>query len=268
MRVSSMETTKIILALWGRGKVGKTVFASQFPNNHYIGIKEDGLGSVRSMRAKYNLSFDFPVYLIDDNPTTDPDLIAIIGEAFARLSGWQKINKLATVLCSKLGPDDFITLDHLTNLSDLRIESLEKANNRKMQIQDWGSFVADMGDFLQLFKQNTTKCSTLILAHDDMLKDDVSGEIIRSVMMPTRMKNSFPSFPTEYLYMKNTITGATNVRRVNRLLQSIADQNVNAGSYAMIPDILDPTYEKVRPYLEASLGRKLPDACWTPESKP
>ncbi|HBR21592.1 MAG TPA: hypothetical protein DD713_03345, partial [Nitrospiraceae bacterium] len=264
MMMSEMQSTKAIIALWGQGKVGKTVFASQFPNNRYICVREDGLGSVRSMKKAYNLNFDIPVYMIHNNPTEDPDLIALIGPAFAKQSAWDKLVKLCTVFASKLTENDFITLDHWTYICDALIEHICKKTNHEMQLQDWNTFTGEMKDFLDILKQPMMKASSIILAHDELFKSNLTGEITRSILMPTKMKNSFPSYPTEYLCMKTVVTGAMNVRKVNRRLQSLADQSANTGSYAMIPDIDRPTYEKVRPYLEASLNRKLPEPLWTP----
>jgi hypothetical protein len=264
MLLSNRQDTKAIIAIWGPGKVGKTVFASQFPNNHYVCVKEDGLGSVSSMRKKYQLSFDIPLYLIHSNKTTDPDVLKLIGEKFASLDSWNKLNKLITAFVPILTENDWITLDHWTYICDSLTDMIEKKVGHTMQLQDWNTFTQEMKAFLDILKQPMMKASTLILAHDELFKDDLSGEITRSILMPTKMRSSFPSYPTEYLRMKYMVTGAINVRKVNRTLQCIADQSTNTGSYSMMPDITSPTYEKVRPYLEASLNRTLPPALWTP----
>ncbi len=265
MKMSEMQSTKAIIVIWGPGKIGKTVLASQFPNAYYVCVKEDGLGSVRSMKVKYKLDFDIKhVLFIHSNPTVDKEVLDLISSQFANLDAWKKLNKLATALVPKVTPDDFIIWDHWTYICDALVDSIETKVNHPMQLQDWNTFTQEMKDFLDIIKQPQMRASSVILAHTDMIKDDISGEIQRTILMPTRMKNSFPSYPTEYLFMKNIVTGAFNVRKVERLLQSLSDQSTTTGSYSLIPDLKAPTYEKIRPYLEASMNRKLPPPTWTP----
>lgn len=249
-----------MLFIWGRGKVGKTILASQFPNPVFICCKEDGLKSVRSMKSLYRLDFNFDRFLIEETETTDPDFVKLCTSAFTKMHGWVKIKKLVERLCKGLPADSFIILDHYTNLCDMLIHHIETKNGTSMRIQDWGEFIDEMTTLLDYMKSSATKCSSIVLFHDEHIKDDISGKVFRNVLSPTKLKHTLASVPDEYLYMHaTTIAGKTK-----RVLQAVGDSSTNTGSYSLMPDIEDPTYKKIKPYLERSLGRSLPEPTWTP----
>jgi hypothetical protein len=216
------------------------------------------------LKAEYGLNFDLDGIVIDDSETTDPDFIAMSSKEFAKLSGWQKYKKLVTVWCSKLDENSFLVLDHWTNIGKLLVAYMVGKNKHSMYQSDWQEWIEEMDSLLGLLKQSSTKCSSIIIAHEEHLKDDITGNIIRFILTPTKMRFSFASYPTEYLYMKAIPSGAVNARKIDRLLQARMDQNTAAGSYSNMPDITNPTFEKMRPYLERALGHKLPPATWTP----
>lgn len=259
------KDSKSVIYIWGPGKVGKTVLASQFPNNVFVQCKEDGLGSVTTMTKSLKLDIDFDRFFLDDAPSTDADLIKICGPEIAKGLGWTKAKVLVGYLCRHLPQDAWITIDHYTNLIDMCIEYYEATLKRRLQLQDWNQIVPEMKDFLDMFKLASTKCSSIILGHSESIKDDITGAINRQFFSPSpKLRTAIPSIPTEFLYMKAMSEGGTNTRKTKRVLQSVMDDKTYTGSYSQMPDIVYPTYEKMRPYLESSLGHSLPPALWTP----
>ena len=79
------------------------------------------------------------------------------------------------------------------------------------------------------------------------------------------MRQRIPSVVSDFLNMKIAVTGPANKRVVTRVLQSTPDLLTATGSRALIPDIKNPTYEQIKPYLETALGRELPEPTWTPD---
>jgi hypothetical protein len=263
-KMTEAKNAKTVFFIWGRGKVGKTVLASQFPGCVFICVGDDGLGSVRSMRAALHLDFDFDSFILDETKTIDEDFVKLCGAQIAASTCWAKVKRLVFMLTKGMPQDSFLILDHYSNMSDALITHICHKTGHDMQIQDWGTFVDEMAELIGYLKLNTTKCNSVILFHDDLMKDEVSGSIMRTLLSPTKLRNTLPTVPDEYLYMKAISRGATNVRYTERILQSVMDESTNTGSRSLMPDIINPTYAKIKPYLEAFLGRELPPPTWTP----
>jgi hypothetical protein len=83
--------------------------------------------------------------------------------------------------------------------------------------------------------------------------------------IPTRVKERIPSKCSDYLYMTTEVTGGKQSRKVCRLIQAVPDPSNPTGSRCLIPNIENPTYAKMKPYIEAYLGRKLGEPTWTPK---
>jgi hypothetical protein len=262
--MTETKNTKTVIFIWGRGKVGKTILVSQFPNPVFICVGEAGLGSVRSMRAALKLDFDFDAFVLDDTKTVDEDFIKLCGAQIAGATCWSKVKRLVFMLVKGMPEDSFLIIDHYSNLIAALTYHICHKTGHDMQIQDWGTFIDEMSELIGYLKLNTTKCNSIILFHDEAMKDEVSGSIMRTLLSPTKLRNTLPTAPDEYLYMKAVSRGAANVRYTERVLQAVMDESTNTGSRSLMPDIINPTYAKIKPYLEAFLGRELPPPTWTP----
>ena len=263
-KLSEVKFERYIGIIWGPPKVGKTVLASQFPSPFFIDL-DNGLQSVKSLRSKYGLDFDFDVIQIDDGPSEDEDFISICGKAFAKQSAWLKTKKLIEVLSRKMPMDSTLIVDNTSRMSEFLLDHIKKVTGRStLQIQDWGTFVEEIQYTISTLKFKSGKCNVLIVAHEEYTKDDVNGEILRTMLMPTKMKTRIPSMVNEFLRMETRVRGPRNRRKVTRVLRSVPDERTATGSQALIPDLENPTYEKMKPYLEVSLGRSLPEPTWTP----
>ncbi len=64
--------------------------------------------------------------------------------------------------------------------------------------------------------------------------------------------------------MTTEVTGGKRNREVKRVIQAVPDPSNATGSRCLIPNIENPTYAKMKPYIEAYLGKKLGEPTWTP----
>jgi len=264
-RLKSESNSKFVLLLFGPAMSGKTVLASQFPNPFFIDL--DGqLGSVRSLASHYNKDFDFPTIPIDEAVTEDEDFISYCGQTFAKQNAWKKTKKIVEVLSQKLSQDDTLILDNLSRASEyLMTEIKTRTGHNTLQIADWGMFVDELRTLIEYLHSRYTKCNTILIAHEENRKDDFTGRLMKKILLPTSMSERLPSKVSDFLYMNVKASGSSKQREAVRSIQSMPDPTNAVGSRSLIPDIENPTFEDLRPYLESYLGRKLGDPTWTPK---
>ena len=263
-RFSEIQFKRYVALLWGPPKVGKTVLASQFPQPFFIDL-DDGLKSVKSLRAKWGLDFDFDVVQIDEGPTEDEDFVSICGKAFVKQPAWLKVKKLTSALAMRMPQDSTLVLDNMSRASEFLLDYIRGRTGREqLQIQDWGTFLNEMLSLIVTLKSKGAKCNVVIIGHEATNKDEVTGEFVRHLLIPGQSKDRIPSMVNEFLRLETRVTGTRNKPKIVRVLRSIPDPRTATGSQALLPDIENPTYEKMKPYLEASLGRDLPEPTWTP----
>ena len=264
-RLKNDTNSKFVLLLWGPALSGKSVLASQFPNPFFVDL--DGqLGSVRALASKSEEDVDFPTILLDEAETEDEDFISYCGKTFAKQNAWKKVKKLVEVLSQKLSQDDTLVLDNLSRASEyLLTEIKSRTGHNPLQIQDWGLFVEEMRILVDYLHSRYTKCNTILIGHEQSYKDDMSGRLMKKVLMPTSIGERLPSKVSDFLYLNVQPTGSSKQREAVRSIQSVPDPSNPVGSRSLIPNIQNPTYSDLRPYLESYLGRKLGDPTWTPK---
>lgn len=263
-KLTDHKDTKATLLIWGPPKVGKTVLASQFPKPFILDL-DNGVSSVKSMRAERSLEFDFDVISIDEAETLDQDFIEICGKSFTKQYAWQKVKKLIEVLSRKMPEDATIIFDNLSRAHEYLINYIQKSTGRfPMQIQDWGTYANEFREIFDYLTSNRTRCNTIVIGHQQNNKDEITQEIHRELILAGQTRDRAPSKVDDYLYMKTTVSGPKNARKITRSLQSVPDPFTPTGSRALIPDMDNPTYEKIKPFLEKHLNRKLGEPVWTP----
>lgn len=264
MKMSEMSNVnRLVILLYGKPMVGKTVLASQFPNPTFIEL--DGkMTSVMTSRNMSGANFDFDVFSIDEAETTDPDFIELCGKGFAKQAAWLKVRKLTEVLLDKLPQDSTLVIDSITRLSEHLIHFIEKTTNHKpIQLQDWNSFTMHLAEYRDLLRSFRAKCNVIIIGHEQIDKDELTGEIERALYLPTKQRYRLPAIADEAWLLRAETKIVGGKRKSQRILQVVPDRMTASGSCSWIPNINSPTYEKIKPYLEKSLGRELPEPTWT-----
>lgn len=264
-KLENLTNSKAIILMLGKPKSGKTILASQFPNLHYVDL-DKGLSSTISMMQDQKCFKSFPVYQIDEAPTDDPDVLDFITPALAKQDAWVKVRKLLGMLGTRLTKDDFIVIDPITRLGEYLVTHIKKTTGHKqLQIQDWGIFVEEFSELFEMLRSSLNNANIIMLAHENPVKDEMTGILERQVLLPTSTKFRLPGMVDEFIYMKSAQKLVAGAKKRVIQLQTVPDAGVSTGSRSLIPDMDFPTYEKIRPYLERSLGRKLPDPTWTPK---
>jgi hypothetical protein len=262
-RLKTMQQDKFILLLWGPAMSGKTVLASQFPNPYFIDL-DNQMGSVRTVASSQGKDVDFPVILIDEKQTEDEDFIELCGKQFVNQMAWPKLKKIVEILSRKLTLDDTLVLDNLSRASEYLTAYIKKRSGHDpMQIQDWGVFAEEVRTLVDFLKEAST--NSIVIGHEGTTKDDMSGKLYRNLLMPGSSKDRLPSKVSDYLYMKTDVSGPRQNRKVVRQLQSVPDPSNPVGTRSAIPNLDNPTFEKMKPYLEGYVGRELGAPTWTPK---
>ena len=256
------QVRRLVILLYGKPMVGKTLLASQFPQPHFIEL--DGkMGSVLTAYSRAKKKFSLTTFEIDDAPTTDPDFIALCGESFAKQNAWLKTKKLTEMLLKTLPQDATLIVDSITKLSKVLMDFISRTTGHKpLQLQDYNMFTIYLQEYIDMLRGSLGKCNVILIGHEDIIKDETTGAIERVLYIPTKARYSLPAMADEYwrLVVKPKVVGgkAQNVR----YLQTTPDRITASGSSIWLPDIEEPTYGKIRPYLEKGLGRKFPEPNW------
>lgn len=265
-RLSTLENNRFFIILMGKPFSGKSILASQFPNPWFIDL-DFKLGSVNAIKGIMGLDFDFDVTQISEDETTDPDFIQLVGKGFAKQSGWRKVKKFAEVLVRKMPQDSTLIVDGLSRAGEmLKTHLVQLTGHNPLQIQDWGTFFEEMCDFCDALASPDAKPNVILVAHEHGDKDEVTGAIERVLLVSGRSASRLPSLADEFWHLTHSSKRKQGgITESTRMLQSIGDRLTGAGSRSWMPNIVNPTYAKVKPYLEKSVSRTLPAPTWTPK---
>ena len=188
------------------------------------------------------------------------------GEGFAKQHPWVRIRKLTEVLLETLPQDATLIIDSVTRLAEHLVHFVEKTVNRRpLQIQDWNTFTMYLSEYRDLLRDPIAKCNVILIGHEDVVKDEVSGAIEKVLYLPTRQRYRLPAIADEYWLLRAEPKVVGGKRVSCRILQVVPDRITPCGSSQWMENIEDPTYAKLKPYLERGLGRELPPPTWTPE---
>lgn len=264
-KMSTQTEGACSLLFWGPPFSGKTVLASQFPNPHFISLDPHTLTSVRGLRARYGLSFDVNIVEIVGSETVDDDFNTLVGTKYAKATAWEKTLRMVEAWASTLTMNDTLVIDNLSRIAELILTHIRKIVGRELlQIQDWGTFVSYIEKLTDCINHPDRKCNVIMIGHEELHTDDLTKEIKRYILMPTKARYRIPSLITDYLYMNTVLKVANGKRLAVRMLKSLPTHDAMTGSRTLIPDIEFPTYAKMKPFLDAALGRVLPEPNWTP----
>lgn len=152
-----LDKLKLHILVYGISGTGKTTFAGTFPKPYFFDF-DRGMLSLRGQDISYE------TYLDED--LTRPDAYRRFLEQMHRFK--KSLNGFETIV-----------VDSLTTLSEsmmYHIQFLNGTITKQPTLQDWGMGVAKLRD---LFHEIMAfDCHTIVTAHEEMIKDELSGEIV------------------------------------------------------------------------------------------
>ena len=261
--LSSLKNNRFFIILMGKPLAGKSVLASQFPKPWFIDL-DFGLSSVTAIKNKLGLDFDFDVTQINEEETVDEDFVKLAGKAFAKQDGWRKVKKLTSILMRKMPQDSTLIIDGLSRLGEMLERHITSLTGHSMQIQDWGTFLKEMCELCDDLNSPYAVPNVILVAHEGVIKDELTGAIERTLFVAGKSAQRLPSLCSEFWRLTQEAVRQKGTIKSIRTLQVAADRMTNTGSRSWMPSIENPTYEKIKPYLENTVGRKLPAPTWTP----
>jgi len=265
--LSSLKNNRLFIIMMGKPLSGKSVLASQFPSPWFIDL-DFQLGSINAAKNKMNLDFDFDVTQLNEEETTDEDFVKLCGKATAKQSAWRKTKKLSEVLSRKMPQDSTLILDGLSRSGESLHAHLKKiTGHTPLQIQDWGTFLDEMTALCDIFTSPNAKPNVILIAHEAIIQNKVTGAIEKTLYVAGKSAYRLPSLCNEFWYLTQTARKIGGVNKSVRTLQTHGDRMLTAGSRSWMEDVENPTYEKIKPFLENTVGRKLPPPTWTPEEE-
>ena len=247
--LSSLKNNRLFVILMGKPLIGKSVLASQFPSPWFVDL-DFGLSSVNAIKNRLKLDFDFDVTQIDEEETKDADFIKLAGMAFARQNGWRKVKKLTSVLTRKMPQDSTLVIDGLSRIGEMLKKHITTLTGKSMRIQDWETFAQEMCDFCDDLNSPNAVPNVILVAHENIIKDEITGAIERVLLIAGKSAQRLPSLCGEYWRLSQVMSrGSGAAKRSTRTLETDGDWMTNTGSRSWMPSIENPTYEKIRPYL-------------------
>ena len=263
MKIENLgKVSRLVILLYGKPMVGKTLLASQFPDPYFIEL-DDKMGSVLTAYSKSKRKFSLTTFSIGEDETKDPDFLELCGTTFAKQNAWLKTKKLTEMLLKTLPQDSTLVIDSITRLSKILIDFISKTTNHKpLQLQDYNMFTIYLGEFIDMIRGSLGKCNVILIGHEDILKDETTGALERVLYIPTKARYSLPAIADEYwrLIVKPKVMGGK--QQNIRYLQTTPDRITASGSSIWLPDIENPTFLKIKPFLEKGLGREFPPENW------
>jgi hypothetical protein len=259
--LTSLKNHRYFVVLMGKSFAGKSVLASQFPKPCFIDL-DFNLSSITAIRSRMKLNFDFDVIQINEEETTDEDFIKLCGKGFTKVSGWNKVKKLSAVLSKKMPQDSTLIIDGLSRMGEMLRNHIMRITGKEMRIQDWGTFADEMCEFCDDLNSPYAVPNVILIAHEDIVKDELTGAIERVLLVAGKSSARIPSLCSEFWRIAHE--AKPGGAKSKRILQVDADRITSTGSRSWLPTTVNPTYEKIKPYLEQTVGRDLPPPTWTP----
>ena len=166
-----LEDVRLHILVYGKSGVGKTYFACHFPKP-YVFDFDNGMLSVRGKDVEFDTYED-----------------TVRNGVFVE-SAWMKFMKKLSELEGKC---EFETLvvDSVTTMEQYAMAHILHINKRKEPtLHEWGRLVEALQD---LFKRMTKMAHHIIfVAHEEMVKDEVTGDILITPLIVGKVSNRAP----------------------------------------------------------------------------
>lgn len=187
------------ILLQGLPGSGKTTLALQFPKPFLIDVDNNLAGAIQGEALKgKDFKWDTPLEDAEGkelDPTKDP------------VKYEQRFREIFDEALND--PDvETVILDSATAVTELFVRSICKKHNKAMmEIQLWQVFIKYWIDMVTIAKSKGKRI--ILIAHEEMVKDDMDGGLKRMLLMPSKARATIPGmFPDVWeCYVDSQTTG-------------------------------------------------------------
>lgn len=237
---------KTILIVGPAGS-GKTTLALQFPNLWIADCDRNLDGPERYLRKVKNfpLNYSYDTITIDDDgkPVATHDL-------YNRL-----MDKLLTVKAET--KFDWIIIDSLTHINEFIIQKVYKEKGvTEMEARHWATFKSNAYNLLVGRIRSIGK-NVIVVAHEVSIERAAGGKDVMTKVLAERrpyiqggINEQLGGFFTDMWRMEGRPSPGGKVEYVLQTNKTQYDELKN--SIGLPYEMVDPTYEKIRPYLEGT----------------
>lgn len=184
MHVTKLDDTKVPIALLmkGAGGTGKTTKLAQFPRPLIINVDKN-LSSLRKLpkEIRDKVSVVNPHEGIKEPKDVWPNLIDIVDQALKSKDfdtiGFDSLSTIGNVLCN-----------HILGTSNPVAQ---------MTLPQWGTFQRFIVYLVEEVRNNQAGKHCVFTAHEELVKDETSGEVVHTLLMPGKLKNNLDLYFTD-----------------------------------------------------------------------
>jgi len=223
--------------LYGPSGTGKTTLASTFPNPVFVDL-DDGMLSLEGQDITY--------YTLNSHPSSDPDLIKMIGEKLAISDdAYAKSVEVIEQLCNTFTEKDTLVIDSITFLNDYALATvLASENQKKPRIQDWGAAQKLIESIVSNI--NFADCNIVVIAHEQFVKDDESGFISWLPMTIGKLATKLPIYFDEVYHCYAERGKGVHKHEMIYGIETSPSRHTTAKSRSQLKGNIEfPTYQKL-----------------------
>ncbi len=238
-----LKPTALKVLIWGKPGTGKTKIAATFPDPHFVDL-DDGMLTVRGQDVNY--------ITITDQPTTDPDFLAMCkelpeikkGTPYPEQSRFEKAQIAIGNYAATLTDKQTLVIDSLTFYSQSAFDHIMEVEKPKDNRQVYGAAQKLISATLDILKDRP--CHVVLLAHVKTNTDE-HGNI--TTIVPQTTGNALAAvLPGHFdeVWRTEVEMDKKDPSKHVYVMHTAPMKKENAKSRLDLPSrIVDPTYDKV-----------------------